>query len=173
MLIKTLKMGAFALILLSWAGEAQAREYCREYQKTIYVGGKAVEGYGTACRQEDGAWEISKLKGSDRAQTKVREYIVDDLNRQGAREIIVVNEPRYYNPPPVVVVRDYSGYPRGYSKYHHNKNFYWTHNGRDARHYYKNKHVKKHSKKSSHKNYSHHNNYKSKDGLSITYNTRW
>lgn len=31
---------------------------CREFTQTIYVGGKAVEGYGTACRQADGSWKI-------------------------------------------------------------------------------------------------------------------
>ena len=32
--------------------------YCREFQQTITVGGKTEEGYGTACRQPDGAWKI-------------------------------------------------------------------------------------------------------------------
>lgn len=33
-------------------------DYCREYQTEIIVGGKIEEGYGTACRREDGSWEI-------------------------------------------------------------------------------------------------------------------
>jgi len=32
--------------------------YCREFTQTIYVNGQAEEGYGTACRQEDGSWKI-------------------------------------------------------------------------------------------------------------------
>ncbi|MCI5049735.1 MAG: RT0821/Lpp0805 family surface protein [Rickettsiales bacterium] len=36
---------------------AQGR-YCREYTQTIQVGGKEQQGYGTACRQPDGSWEI-------------------------------------------------------------------------------------------------------------------
>lgn len=32
--------------------------YCREYQTEIYVGGRRENGYGTACRQPDGSWEI-------------------------------------------------------------------------------------------------------------------
>ena len=32
--------------------------YCREFQQTIVVDGKEVRGYGTACRQPDGSWEI-------------------------------------------------------------------------------------------------------------------
>lgn len=39
-------------------GESASGEYCREFQHTIYVGGKAEEGYGTACRQPDGSWRI-------------------------------------------------------------------------------------------------------------------
>ena len=31
---------------------------CREFTQTIYVGGYPEEGYGTACRQADGAWQI-------------------------------------------------------------------------------------------------------------------
>jgi surface antigen len=33
-------------------------EYCREYQQTITVSGKTQKGYGTACRQPDGSWEV-------------------------------------------------------------------------------------------------------------------
>lgn len=31
---------------------------CREFQQTITVGGKQQSGYGTACRQPDGSWQI-------------------------------------------------------------------------------------------------------------------
>ncbi|MCB1529942.1 MAG: glycine zipper 2TM domain-containing protein [Rhodospirillales bacterium] len=39
-------------------GSDTAGRYCREYQQTIYVGGQQETGYGIACRQEDGTWEI-------------------------------------------------------------------------------------------------------------------
>lgn len=32
--------------------------YCREYQSTVTVGGEVQRGYGTACRQPDGSWEM-------------------------------------------------------------------------------------------------------------------
>ncbi|GGK39218.1 glycine zipper 2TM domain-containing protein [Salinarimonas ramus] len=35
-----------------------ARGFCREYQHTIYIGGRPQQGYGTACRQPDGSWQI-------------------------------------------------------------------------------------------------------------------
>jgi surface antigen len=33
-------------------------QYCREYNQTITVGGRTEKGYGTACRQPDGSWQI-------------------------------------------------------------------------------------------------------------------
>ena len=49
-------MAAFA------AGSAQAYEsdYCREFTKTIYVGGRAQNGYGTSCLMPDGSWQITQ-----------------------------------------------------------------------------------------------------------------
>ena len=32
--------------------------YCREFTQTVTIGGRVEEAYGTACRQEDGAWKI-------------------------------------------------------------------------------------------------------------------
>ena len=32
--------------------------YCREFQQSVTVGGRTQAGYGTACRQPDGSWEI-------------------------------------------------------------------------------------------------------------------
>lgn len=32
--------------------------YCREYQQSVTVGGRTERGYGTACRQPDGSWQI-------------------------------------------------------------------------------------------------------------------
>lgn len=32
--------------------------YCREFTQKITVGGQAQSGYGTACRQPDGSWQI-------------------------------------------------------------------------------------------------------------------
>jgi len=33
-------------------------QYCREFTQTINVGGRVEEGFGTACRQPDGSWQI-------------------------------------------------------------------------------------------------------------------
>jgi surface antigen len=39
-------------------GRTRTGAYCREFQTTVFVGGEAQEGYGTACRQPDGSWRI-------------------------------------------------------------------------------------------------------------------
>lgn len=38
--------------------QTDSGEYCREYQQTVVVGGKAEDAYGTACRQPDGSWRL-------------------------------------------------------------------------------------------------------------------
>lgn len=39
-------------------GTSSAGRYCREYEQTIYIGGKAETGVGQACENPDGTWEI-------------------------------------------------------------------------------------------------------------------
>ena len=36
----------------------QNGRYCREFTQEIFVGGQKQTGYGRACRQPDGSWEI-------------------------------------------------------------------------------------------------------------------
>ncbi len=37
--------------------ESQGR-HCREYTQAITIGGRTQQGYGKACRQPDGSWQI-------------------------------------------------------------------------------------------------------------------
>lgn len=39
-------------------GYSSSGKYCREFQQTIYIGGKEQTGYGQACQQPDGSWQI-------------------------------------------------------------------------------------------------------------------
>jgi hypothetical protein len=43
-------------------------DYCREYQQTLTIAGKTQKGYGMACLQEDGSWE---LRNSEPAPVEV------------------------------------------------------------------------------------------------------
>lgn len=50
--------GASGTLTTTRDGYNSAGQYCREYQQTVTVGGKTELGYGTACKQSDGAWKI-------------------------------------------------------------------------------------------------------------------
>jgi surface antigen len=66
---------------------------CREFIKTIIIGGKEEQGYGTACRQADGSWQIV----SPQQQTA----------RPPQSTTVYVHTPpeRYYAYPPEVYFR--------------------------------------------------------------------
>jgi len=50
--------GHYGAVTPTREGTSASGRYCREFQHTIYVGGEAQQGYGTACRQPDGSWEV-------------------------------------------------------------------------------------------------------------------
>lgn len=50
--------GNYGTFVPQKAYKTDAGQYCREFQQTIVVGGKPQQGYGTACRQPDGSWQI-------------------------------------------------------------------------------------------------------------------
>tara|TARA_R110001592_G_scaffold20926_5_gene84564 strand:- start:626 stop:1111 length:486 start_codon:yes stop_codon:yes gene_type:complete len=39
-------------------GYSASGSYCREFQQTVYIGGKEESAFGTACQKPDGSWEI-------------------------------------------------------------------------------------------------------------------
>ncbi|GAB4356881.1 MAG: hypothetical protein Kow00114_08090 [Kiloniellaceae bacterium] len=50
--------GAFGSVTATRDGVDGGGRYCREFQHDITVGNRTEQGYGVACRQPDGAWEI-------------------------------------------------------------------------------------------------------------------
>lgn len=51
--------GNSGVIVPTRTGQRADGAQCREYQQTIYGGGRAQKGYGQACRQQDGTWQIA------------------------------------------------------------------------------------------------------------------
>ena len=49
---------ATGYVVATREGTSSSGRYCREFQHEISVGGKREQGYGTACRQPDGSWEV-------------------------------------------------------------------------------------------------------------------
>ena len=50
--------GASGTVTPTREGETYGGQYCREFQQTITIDGRAERAYGVACRQPDGSWKI-------------------------------------------------------------------------------------------------------------------
>jgi len=50
--------GAYGSVIPVREGSDTAGRYCREFQQEVIVGNRREAGYGIACRQPDGAWQI-------------------------------------------------------------------------------------------------------------------
>ncbi len=97
--------------LLAGGAQAKASDYCREYTRTIFVGGIQQQAYGTACLEPDGAWRVSDESLNNRYGDGYQDggYI---QNSQNVSYVIydgprVIHQPRiryvrYYTAPPVV-----------------------------------------------------------------------
>lgn len=87
--------------LAGFTGEAKA-EQCREYTRTVYIGARAQEAYGTACLQSDGSWMIvGEGLGNDIPQNVSNvDYVIRDNNRYITPQRVV-----YYDRRPVVYRR--------------------------------------------------------------------
>jgi hypothetical protein len=93
--MKTMILGGLAVVVAAMgmvAGvQASDAPYCREYSRTVTIGGKKQESYGTACMQPDGSWKIA---GSD-----------EDVGAPDDRAGLQV-EPVYVEPRPLVVYEE-------------------------------------------------------------------
>ncbi len=50
--------GNYGEVVATKDGYSASGSYCREFQQTVYIGGKEEAAYGTACQQPDGSWQI-------------------------------------------------------------------------------------------------------------------
>lgn len=51
--------GHYGSVVPQPAYTSSSGQPCREYQQTVYIGGRPQSAYGTACRQADGSWQIA------------------------------------------------------------------------------------------------------------------
>jgi hypothetical protein len=75
-LIAALAAVPFLMPTQAEAGRNNNR-YCREYTKTVRIGGEMQSAYGTACMQPDGSWEMVSFNG--------HEDLFDDVERNTSR----------------------------------------------------------------------------------------
>ncbi len=86
---------AGAVVPVRTFSDAQGRP-CREFITTISIGGEQQQGYGTACRQPDGTWQIvsDRLPATSTA-VKRPTYVYRPAERY------YVYPHAYYNPYPI------------------------------------------------------------------------
>jgi surface antigen len=82
---------------------------CREFTQTIIVAGRKEQGYGTACRQPDGSWQIVNDQPVARAQVQVEQPRVVYVREAPVRYV-------YYDPYPYAY-RPY--YPYSYCPFYY------------------------------------------------------
>ncbi len=113
------KILLLGLTALSLAAPAAHAEYCREYTKTVTVGGKTQEGFGTACLQPDGTWAIQSEDLAFEPQVIYSEPQVNNT-------VYVVKQ------EPVYTTRTSFFFSTGYYPHHYYQPASWHHH-RDGR----------------------------------------
>lgn len=89
-------MKRYILLAAIFFSAASARaEYCREFTETIVVGGRKEQGYGTACLQADGAWQIQEPARFDSGYRAADNTPQTIIIRDEPRPIIIRERPRY------------------------------------------------------------------------------
>jgi hypothetical protein len=117
MIFQKALFGAAAMLgaLIFTPADASAGDYCREYTRTVYIGGRSQEAYGTACQQPNGDWMIvdedlgANIPGN---QGRINYVIQDRTN------VVVPNRTTYVYPG--TTVRTYHYVPRNTVVYYGN-----------------------------------------------------
>lgn len=111
--------------------QAQARDndrYCREYTKTVRIGGNVEAAYGTACMQPDGSWQLVSFGGDE----DLFDDIARNSQRGNGRVVRVERQPIHYY---------YPLYERPYYRTHYHRqpvnvfSFSWRDDDDDRRHW--------------------------------------
>lgn len=99
--------------------DAAAGDYCREYTRTVNIGGRLQDAYGTACLQPDGSWMIvGEGLGNDiPSNVNNVDYVIHD-----GPQTIVPPRVVYYERPPVYYYQ--APRPRPYSVWYNDGRFY-------------------------------------------------
>ena len=115
--MKKLSLLALAVatqVLLSTAAQAQTvmmaapgQPYCREYTQIVKIGSTQQKGYGTACLQPDGTWQMTPAAAP---------VVVQPAPPPQNTTYIIRENPVVYGPPPAIVdvVVGGGGYHRHY-----------------------------------------------------------
>lgn len=115
--------GMLATMMLM-PGGAQAEEFCREYTRTISIGGRLQEGYGQACLMPDGDWRIRT--------EQVRYMPPSNLAWRETQPVYSAPDVVYYRQQPVrVVFVDPPGKKKGWHKHNRHADYRYDHRRHD------------------------------------------
>jgi hypothetical protein len=134
--IKNSVIGAVvAMAALAGSGGEAKAEQCREYTRTVNIGNRVQEAYGTACLQSDGSWMIvGEGLGNDiPVNASNVDYVIHDNNRYVTPQRVVYYDarPNYYRPrPSPVFVWNF-----GNDRYYRNGHYVNYNRGRDWNRY--------------------------------------
>ncbi len=153
-----LGFSAFALVMVPEEAKAYNNDYCREYTRTVYIGNRAQEAYGTACQQSDGSWMIvGEGLGNDIPDNASNvNYVIRDNARYitpprvtyyTSPRVVYRNQPSFvwynsghyrnghhvvYKKPKYVVHKNhYRGNDRDWHRHHNRDRYQERHHGRD------------------------------------------
>ena len=102
-------------------------DYCREYQQTLTIAGKTQKGYGTACLQPDGSWELQNsepapapedMSGPVPAPAPNMEYYVEESH-------VYVTPPEPFVVGTVFIDGHSHHFDRGFRPYYHGDYHHW------------------------------------------------
>ncbi len=118
--------GLAATAFIAAPDSAKAADYCREYTRTVYIGNRAQDAYGTACLQPDGSWMIvGEGLGNDIPNNVSNvNYIIHDNRRDFTPQRVVYYDrrPVYYRQQPnPVFVWNINGHSRNGHYYKYNR----------------------------------------------------
>lgn len=116
-----------AAALSALAAPAYAGQYCREYTQTVYIGGRAVEAYGTACQQPDGSWEKGPMRTANNVVITQPAVTTTPVVYQSVRyverpSLLYVGNSYRYRPRYVSHRRDNWRHNRHHRYNHHSRN---------------------------------------------------
>ena len=133
---------ATALLAGTCAMSAPARAqddggYCREYTRNVVIGGQVQHAYGTACRQEDGTWQIQNQQVNGQTEAAVPpppeaskvQYLIHDEQPTYVQPTYVQYAPAY-DPYAYEYSYPFVGYYGGYGYDHwHGGGYYGGYHG--------------------------------------------
>ncbi|MCC7260720.1 MAG: hypothetical protein IT567_06780 [Alphaproteobacteria bacterium] len=122
-------MALLASVVTSPAAQASATSYCREFNRDIVIDGRMQAGYGIACLQPDGSWEIQP---SAQTLPYPRNDNVVIYEQPTTRYVTTTRRVDYVDPSPLLGAVALGSIWWGWNSYdHHRRHDYGYHHRHD------------------------------------------